>query len=321
MGRRLIPAIVLAVVLGGGLAHADPTPAEIQAARDLFDKAEKDEDAGQWAAALDKLRRASTVKPTPGIRFHIAQCEEKLGQLVPALADYTAADQAAREQNNKDVVDAVAEPLRALRIRVPTLTLDVPDAPNARVDLDGKTIAQGLYGVAMPVEPGTHRVQARATGRETFTTQVQLTEREAITTTIKWIPVKVDTTADPFAGGSNEAPKTEETPSSSVKWGAIVATASAVSLLAFGIGAYVAADGAASTLAQQCRVLADCSNLDRTTTRAWDWTALTMWVASAGLTVVAVVLWAQPSHKRASGTPARIELRPIGPGAALIGSF
>src|SRR5678815_5448585 len=153
------------VLLTASLAHADPTASEAQAARELFKQAEADEDAGKWEEALDKVKRAISVKPTPGLRFHIALCEEKLGQLVAALADYTAADQMAREQNNKDVIDAVAEPLKTLRIRVPTLTIEVPAAQGSQVELDGKPIAQGLYGVAMPVEPGTHKVTARAPGK------------------------------------------------------------------------------------------------------------------------------------------------------------
>src|ERR1700690_3395677 len=177
--RRHGAAIILALAFAQSIARADPTPNEIQAARELFSKAEKDEDAGQWSDALEKLRRALSVKATPGLHFHIALCEEKLGQLVAALADYTAADQSAREQNNKDAADAVAEPLRTLRIRVPTLTIDVPPAMNALVELDGKAIAAGLYGIAMPVEPGLHQVRARANGKHAFTTQVQLKEREA----------------------------------------------------------------------------------------------------------------------------------------------
>ena len=88
-------AVVAAALLLGALsARADPTPGELAAARELFARAEKDEDAGRWAEALDKVRRASSVKMTAGLRFHIALCEEKLGQLVAALADYTAAEEA-----------------------------------------------------------------------------------------------------------------------------------------------------------------------------------------------------------------------------------
>jgi hypothetical protein len=309
---------VLGVALAlSSVAYADPTPTEIQAARDLFNKAEADEDAGRWADALDKVKRALSVKPTPGLRFHVALCEEKLNQLVPALADYTAAEQMAREQNNKDVLDAVTEPLKALRIRVPTLTIDVPPAQGAQIELDGKAIAAGLYGIAMPVEPGMHRVQARAPGKRLFSTQVTLHEREAETATVRWIDVPPLAEANAGATKPGEPPTAEEKSSGHVKVGAIVATISTAALLGLGIGAYVAADGAHADLAAQCPQLTDCSDL-RTTVRTWDAVALGSWIAAAGVGVIAIVLWATPS-KPASSSSARIEVRPGG--FALSGSF
>ena len=307
---RRLGAVTCGAAILSLLAHnasADPTPSELQAARDLFSKAEKDEDAGQWTDALDKLRRAASVKSTPGIRFHIALCEDKLGQLVAALSDYAAADQAARDANNKDVMDAVAEPLKALRIRVPTLTIEVPAAPNTVVELDGKPIAAGLFGLAVPVEPGVHRVVARATGKRTFSTQVQLHEREADTATVKWIDVPVEQPPPP-------PPPVEE--SHGPKVGAIIATISSAALVAFGVGAYVAADGAHGNLAAQCPMLVDCSDL-RMQVRAWDAAALTAWIAAAGVATIAIVLWVKPSHT--TQTTGRIELRPGG--FAFAGTF
>jgi hypothetical protein len=314
--RRAWWALLGGVLVNVHVARADPSPTEIQAARDLFAKAEKDEDGGQWTAALEKLRRAGTVKMTPGIRFHIALCEEKLNQLVAALADYTAAEQAAREQNNKDVSDAIAEPLRVLRIRVPTLTLDVPPTAGAEVELDGKNIGAGLWGAPLPVEPGMHRVQARATGKQPFTTQVQLGEREAQTATIKWVAAAsvAITAPDPFENAPSGSHEAHE--GSGMRWGAFAATLSAAALFGFGVGAYVAADGAQQTLFQQCPTLTNCDSL-RQPVRTWDWVALTSWIAAAGVTTVAVVLWLTPSHH--TQVRARIELRPLG--LALSGSF
>jgi hypothetical protein len=306
-----------AILACAGLAHADPSPTELQAARDLFGKAEADEDVGHWAAALDKLHRAASVKATPGLLFHIALCEEKLDLLVAALADYTAAEQAAREQSNKEVLNAVSEPLRAIRIRVPTLTLDVPEAQGALVALDGKTIAPGLYGVAMPVEPGVHHIEATAPGRETFAAQVQLSEREAITTSIKWVTKQatVAVRSDPFEGSGSEKPSHEERTKTGMRWGAIVSTASAVALFGFGLGSYFAADGAQTTLFQQCPTMVDCSGL-RTPVRTWDAVALGSWIASAGMTALAIVLWLKPSQPK---TSAQIDVNPFG--VALRGSF
>jgi tetratricopeptide (TPR) repeat protein len=303
------------VLLASSIAYADPTPSEVQAARELFKKAEADEDAGKWEEALDKVKRAISVKPTPGLRYHIALCEEKLGRLVEALADYTAADQMAREQNNKDVIDAVAEPLKTLRIRVPTLTIEVPAAQGSEVELDGKPIAQGVYGVAMPVEAGTHKVTARAPGKRPFSTQVTLHEREADTATVKWIDLPPIVAPN---DGHETPEKPVETKSGPVKVGAIVATAASAVLLGVGIGAFVAADGAHSDLATQCPLLTNCDDL-RNKVRAWDWVALGSWIGAAGVAVVAIVLWVKPSATSSAPSSARIELRPGG--FALTGSF
>jgi hypothetical protein len=299
------------------IALADPTPTELQAARDLFSKAMPEEDAGQWSDALDKLRRAGSVKMTPGIRYHIALCEEKLGMLVAALSDYAAADQAARDTNNKDVLDAVADPLKNLRIRVPTLTIEVPPADGVEVELDGKPMAPGLFGLGVPVEPGLHRVVARAKGKRAFTTQVELHEREAETATVKWIDVPVVRTNE---DASNETPETPEPAHGGSKAGAIVMTITAAAALGFGIGAYVAADGAHQNLATQCPMLVDCSDL-RFAVHAWDTTALVSWIASAGAATIAIVLWVSPSHDsaKAPAPRARVELRPGG--FALSGTF
>ncbi len=309
-------AIGLSLVLAAS-ARADPTPTEIQAARDLFAKAEKDEAAGRWNEALDELKRALTVKATPGLRFHVAFCEEKLGRLVAALADYTAADQSAREQNDKEVVDAVAEPLKNLRIRVPTLTIEVPPAPNARIELDGTVVPPGLYGIAMPVEPGVHRVVAHASGKREFRTEVQLHEREAESATVQWrdIPVVPDENATPER---NETPgPTEPAPARhGAKVGAIVTSVLAVAFLGVGIGSYVAADGAASNLATKCPLQPTCDDL-RQPVRTWDALSLAGFIGAGTLAVVAVVLWIVPSGS--SSASARIELRPFG--AALTGRF
>src|SRR5271154_5740503 len=52
--------------------NLQPTPTQIQAARELFSAARKDEDALRWADALEKLERVAAVKQTASVRYHIA---------------------------------------------------------------------------------------------------------------------------------------------------------------------------------------------------------------------------------------------------------
>jgi hypothetical protein len=158
-----------------------PTPGQVQAARELFAAASKDEAASRWTDALDKLRRVAEVKLTAGVRYHIAFCEEKLGQIASALAHYTEARDAAEREHNKDVLNLLKEPVLALlRARVPTLTIVVhPANAEAEVTVDDHRHPRGLWRVAVPVDPGVHRIEARAPERDSFSREITLEEGEA----------------------------------------------------------------------------------------------------------------------------------------------
>ena len=86
-----------AAAIGAAPARADdPKDTQVTATRELFIAATKDEQAGRFAEALEKLRKVVVLKPTAGVRFHIANCEEGIGQLVKALDDYSRAETQAR---------------------------------------------------------------------------------------------------------------------------------------------------------------------------------------------------------------------------------
>ena len=103
------------------------------------------------------------------------------------------------------------------------------------------------------------------------------------------------------------------------KWGAIISTVSAAATLGFGIGAYMAADGAQSTLFAECPSMISCDSL-KTPVRTWDAVALASFIGAAGLTALAIVLWVKPSSARAAtATTTRIN---VGPGGLSVsGSF
>jgi hypothetical protein len=174
-------AFVTRVALAADPAPVAPSASQIQAARELFTAASRDEAALRWTEALAKLRRVAEVKLTAGVRYHIAFCEEKLGQLASALAHYTEARDAAEREHSKDVLDLLKEPtLSLLRARVPTLTVVVhPANVEAEVTIDGRRIPSGQWRAAQPVDPGVHRVEARAPERDTFAREVTLQEGDA----------------------------------------------------------------------------------------------------------------------------------------------
>jgi hypothetical protein len=158
-----------------------PTPGQVQAARELFAAASQDEGASRWTDALDKLRRVAQVKLTAGVRYHIAFCEEKLGQIASALAHYTEARDAADREHNKDVLNLLKEPvLTLLRARVPTLRIVVhPANVDAEVTVDDHRHPPGLWRVAVPIDPGVHRIEAHAPDRDSFAREITLQEGDA----------------------------------------------------------------------------------------------------------------------------------------------
>jgi hypothetical protein len=311
--RALSTSAFLLLMVGhvSSVQAAEPTKGELTAARALFAEGEADEDAGRWSAALSKIRRASSVKMTPGIRFHIALCEEKLGQLVPALDDYTAAQAAAQRENNREVLEQVTEPLAALRARVPTMTLNMPPnlvgAAGLEVIVDGAPFPSGLWGTPVPIEIGSHTVQARAPGRVPFAAPGAV---PAVA------PVIV---APPQSPGLS--PAEDATPPHPPSRGpAIAATVSAAILVGAGVGAFTIAGSDQASAQATC--LTKTSELQcggRSAVQTWDAVALTAWIVAGAAGTAAIVLWTHPGIFGSAGGHAELG---FGPGSlSLRGTF
>jgi hypothetical protein len=300
--------LALAVAFASHTGHAgEPTRADLATARALFSRAERDEDAGRWADALDKLHRTGSIKMTPGIRFHVALCEEKLGQLAAALADYAAAEDAARKEGNQDVLDAVAEPLAEVRARVPTLTLHPPaDVKDAILSLDGAPLVGASLGTPLPVEVGAHSIEGHAPNRMAFSTTVSLVEKQAMSVEVL-LPLIPRATAQATAPDRKSRPRA----------GAMVASAGALALVGFGVGAFLVAGNDQSGAEAQCKALASCDGL-KSPVRTWDALALAGWIAGAGAGAIAVYLWTRGP----SSDPGASATLLAGPGSLqLVGRF
>ncbi|HYQ18653.1 MAG TPA: hypothetical protein VEQ58_22920, partial [Polyangiaceae bacterium] len=157
-------------------AASEPTPSEIGVARRLFDEGKAAEDSGQFRVAADKFRRAASIKDTPGIRFHLARCEEEQGAFVEALLEYDRArellDGGIKAADVEKLLPAARERVRA---KVAMLTVKLPEGvKNVSVELDGKMLSGSVVGVPMPINPGRHRLTAASVGRASFAADLEL---------------------------------------------------------------------------------------------------------------------------------------------------
>ncbi|HKY41144.1 MAG TPA: hypothetical protein VJN18_34660 [Polyangiaceae bacterium] len=173
-------AVACWVGLGLGLpsaaARAEPSASEISVARQLFDEGRAAADASRWGEAAGKFRRALAIKDTPGIRFHLARCEEGQGAFVEALIEYDRARELMDAGSKaSDVEKLLPEARERVRAKVALLTLRVPqDVPNVSVQIDGKALSASVLGVPIPINPGRHRLQAVAVGRTAYSAEISL---------------------------------------------------------------------------------------------------------------------------------------------------
>jgi hypothetical protein len=162
------------------VARAEPSPADIKTARQLFSEAEQMRARGDCNGAVAKLRLAITIKETPGLRFHLAHCEERLGQLVQANADYRRASELIRAGMSAPDVQRLLEPAQeSLSERLPTVRLRVPElTPPARTRLDGQELGPDALSNFIPVDPGKHAVLVEADGYDAFRLELSIGEGE-----------------------------------------------------------------------------------------------------------------------------------------------
>jgi tetratricopeptide (TPR) repeat protein len=226
-------------------ARAQP---DVEQARQLFADAQALEEAGQWAAAARKLEDAIAVKDTPGLRYHLAYCQERLGRWVEALSNYDRARALLEAGSQADDVAARLEPARAeLASRMPTLWIRVDRPPTgSRVRLDDREVEPAELGKPIAVDPGTHRVAVTAPGHRSVERVVTLRAGERTVAAIALEPV-----APPAPRVASVSPAPSRGPSARTT---VIIVEASVAAVALGVGiGYGVARGSAADRARAAR--------------------------------------------------------------------
>lgn len=214
--RRRCHSIVAVIV---ALAASSPASSRAQSATDpaaaeaLFKQARQLMAAGNYAEACPKLAESQRLDPGTGTLLNLATCYEKNGQIASAWATYKSAATAAQNANELDRARLARSRAAALEAKLPTLTIVVPaaaDVPDLTVTRDGEAVGRPAWGAPIPVDPGTHAVQASAPGRKTWQGQAQVAGAGA-KASIEVPPLEPEAAA-PAASGATPAPAGAATP-------------------------------------------------------------------------------------------------------------
>lgn len=145
------------------------------AAQALFDEAKKLVSQKRYAEACPKFAESNRLDRGAGTLIHLADCYEKNGQVASAWATFTDASSAAQALGRKDWEDLARKRAATLEPKLSRIAVKVPSpTPGLEVTRDGEKVAEASWGMSLPVDPGSHTLEARAPGHESFKTTVTL---------------------------------------------------------------------------------------------------------------------------------------------------
>ena len=180
--RALAPVLVslVSVVIAGGSAERRACAQNAGAAAEaqaLFDEGRKLMNKADFAHACPKFAASQQADPAAGTLLNLANCYEKNGQTASAWVTFKDAAAAAHASNHKDWQKSATEHVVKLEASLSRLTLRLaPGQSEAQLTIrrDETAVSSALLGTAIPVDPGTHTVDATAPGKKPFHVRVEI---------------------------------------------------------------------------------------------------------------------------------------------------
>jgi hypothetical protein len=164
----------LFVLLSSGLASAQSTEA---AATALFDDGRKLMAQHKYAEACPKLAESQRLAPSGGTLINLADCYEHEGRKASAWVAWknvaARANAAGRAQEESKAV-ARAAALEPTLARLAVSVAPESDQPGLEVERDGVVVGRAEFGLAIPVDPGTHEIQATAPKMKAWSTRIDV---------------------------------------------------------------------------------------------------------------------------------------------------
>ncbi|MDI3291503.1 hypothetical protein [Polyangium sp. 15x6] len=301
-------ALGVALALGAPAALAkEPSKAEVQLAKDMVTDAVVEVKAGRCADAIPMLEQAIAIHETAEAFLALGECQAVTGKLRAAVATWKHGEEIAEAQKDKARREAIEKKRKEIESRIPTVRLQLPAGVSGIVvTIDGQAVPESSLGAPVPVDPGTHQIEAKAPGREAFSTKIEAEDEAKLTVEIK------------LSGGTNAGP-TGPKVIDAVPLGTWIAGGAAVALLGGGVAAYLLAGAHAEAGAIECRKRVQCGADRIDSVRTFDGLALGAWVGAGLAAGAAVGIWALAPKKAKDEVSARVFVGPAS--VSIVGRF
>jgi len=130
-------------------------------------------EAKQYAEACPKFEESLRLRPGTGTRMNLALCNEALGKTATAWAQFKEVLFAAKKEGNEAREAFAKEHIDAIEPRLARLRINAEATPGLVIRRDGQEIAAAAIGTPIPVDPGTHTIEATAPGYSVWSTYIE----------------------------------------------------------------------------------------------------------------------------------------------------
>jgi hypothetical protein len=169
--RWLALAFVVSVSMVSLPARADNKAT----AEALFSEGRALATAGNCAEAIPKFQASQKLDPGIGTLLNLAECFEKVGRTASAWAEYREVISLAHAAGSKEREELATQKAKALEPKLSRLQIKVAgDAAGVTITRDGEAVQAAELGVAIPVDPGKHVIEASAPGKQPFSQTVEI---------------------------------------------------------------------------------------------------------------------------------------------------
>jgi hypothetical protein len=128
---------------------------------------------GKTDAACQKFKASQALEASPGTLLNLAACHHAQGKTATAWAEFVAAARLARAQNKDRQATEANRRAAELESTLSYLTVRVVEAvPGLEVRRAGALLEPSVYGVRVPVDPGSYAIEASAPGYEALRLEV-----------------------------------------------------------------------------------------------------------------------------------------------------
>ena len=241
--RRCAPS---ALLLLSGLtlssqARADHRAEDKATAQVLFDQGRAAVKQGNFSEACPKFAESQRLDPGIGTLLWLGDCYENVGQTATAWATFKEAAAAAKLQHdNREQV--ARDRINKLEPTLPHVTILVREEtaiPKLEILRDGVPVGTAQWGIAVPVDPGTHTIVARAPGRQDWSQTIQVaSQKDSVDISVPELEAAPSSAGSPTETSGSSEPNEK---GSSFRWSSqytLAIVTGAVGVLGVGLGTY-----------------------------------------------------------------------------------